>query len=81
MVVLAQCSSQRRLWETHLIQIYGALARVQYLPGVGHHLWNGLDDSTARADAAIDAFLLDEPPTLTNYPEPPDVPAFLAARR
>ena len=46
MVVLAECSSQRRLWETHLIQTYGALQRVQYLPGVGHHLWNALDDHT-----------------------------------
>lgn len=47
------------------------------MPGVGHHMWNGLDDNNDRAAAVVDAFLQDEPAPLPNYPTRDEVPAFL----
>ncbi|MEV4190212.1 hypothetical protein [Streptomyces toxytricini] len=50
------------------------------MPGVGHHMWNGLDGNDERAAAVISAFLQDEPAPLPNYPTRKDVSAFLGDR-
>ncbi|MFD5230836.1 hypothetical protein ACFWJ5_20335 [Streptomyces qaidamensis] len=56
-------------------------ARTQYMPGVGHHTWNGLDDNTDRAAAVITAFLENKVAPLPNYPTRGEIPTFLRNHR
>ncbi|GAA1165593.1 pimeloyl-ACP methyl ester carboxylesterase [Kitasatospora gansuensis] len=77
MLMIAECSSQLRQWATGVLADDPAIQRTQLLPGVGHHMWNGLDDNNERAAAAITAFLQDEPAPLPNYPTRDEIPAFL----
>ncbi|MCP2169883.1 alpha/beta hydrolase [Goodfellowiella coeruleoviolacea] len=81
MLMVAECSSQVRQWATTILADDPAIERTQYLPGVGHHMWNGLDRNNEQAYAVIDAFLRDAPAPLPNYPTPADIPAFLQDRR
>ncbi|MFJ7199477.1 MULTISPECIES: alpha/beta hydrolase [unclassified Streptomyces] len=77
MLMIAECSSQVRQWETTVLADTPAIQRTQYMPGVGHHMWNGLGDNDQRAAAVITAFLRDEPAPLPDYPTRADIPAFL----
>ncbi|WP_269859240.1 alpha/beta fold hydrolase [Streptomyces sp. RPT161] len=77
MLMIAECSSQVRQWETAVLADDPAIRRTQYMPAVGHHMWNGLDNNDQRALAAITAFLQDRPAPLPNYPTRGDIPAFL----
>ncbi|WP_432252793.1 alpha/beta hydrolase [Streptomyces sp. HNM1019] len=77
MLMIAECSSQVRQWATTILANDPAIQRTQYLPGVGHHMWNGLDDNDQRAAAVITAFLRDKPAPLPDYPTRADTPAFL----
>ncbi|WP_030019145.1 alpha/beta hydrolase [Streptomyces monomycini] len=77
MLMIAECSSQVRQWETAVLAADPAVRRTQYMPGVGHHMWNGLDDNDRRAAAVITAFLQDKPAPLPDYPARADIPAFL----
>lgn len=77
MLMIAECSSQVRQWETTVLANDPAIRRTQYMPGVGHHMWNGLDDNDQRAAAVITAFLQDKPAPLPDYPTRTDIPAFL----
>ncbi|MFD5433481.1 alpha/beta hydrolase [Kitasatospora sp. NPDC127067] len=77
MLMIAECSSQVRQWETAVLDADPAIQRTQYMPGVGHHLWNGLDGNDERAAAVITAFLQDAPAPLPNYPTREEIPAFL----
>lgn len=77
MLMIAECSSQVRQWETTVLAHDPAIQRTQYMPGVGHHMWNGLDDNNDRAVAVITAFLQDKPAPLPNYPTRKEIPAFL----
>ncbi|MFE0345803.1 alpha/beta fold hydrolase [Streptomyces griseoluteus] len=77
MLMIAECSSQVRQWETTLLASDPAIRRTQYMPGVGHHIWNGLDDNNDRAAAVINAFLQDAPAPLPNHPTRQEIPAFL----
>ncbi|MFI0939323.1 alpha/beta fold hydrolase [Streptomyces sp. NPDC021020] len=77
MLMIAECSSQVRQWETTILADNPAIQRTQYMPGVGHHMWNGLDDNDQRAAAVITAFLQDKPAPLPDYPTRADIPAFL----
>lgn len=77
MLMIAECSSQIRQWQTTLLADNPAVQRTQYMPGVGHHMWNGLGDNDQRAAAVITAFLQDEPAPLPDYPTRADIPAFL----
>ncbi|MEU9399144.1 alpha/beta fold hydrolase [Streptomyces sp. NPDC048242] len=81
MLMIAECSSQVRQWATAVLAADPGIRRTQYLPGVGHHLWNGLDDNNRRAAAVITAFLRDEPAPLPDYPKRSDIPAFLHAHQ
>ncbi|MEE1770888.1 hypothetical protein PUR34_22785 [Streptomyces sp. JV185] len=77
MLMIAECSSPVRQWETTVLANTPAIQRTQYMPGVGHHMWNGLGDNDQRAAAVITAFLQDEPAQLPDYPTRADIPAFL----
>lgn len=77
MLMIAECSSQARQWATAALANDPAIQRTQYMPGVGHHMWNGLDDNDDRAAAVITAFLQDKPAPLPNYPTRSEIPAFL----
>lgn len=77
MLMIAECSSQVRQWATAVLANDPAIQRTQYMPGVGHHLWNGLDDNNDRAVAVITAFLQDKPAPLPNYPTRDEIPTFL----
>ncbi|MDX3312429.1 alpha/beta hydrolase [Streptomyces sp. NPDC054884] len=77
MLMIAECSSQVRQWATAVLANDPAVRRTQYMPGVGHHMWNGLDDNNARAAAVITAFLQDEPAPLPDHPTREEIPAFL----
>ncbi|MFJ4280556.1 alpha/beta fold hydrolase [Streptomyces massasporeus] len=77
MLMIAECSSQARRWATEILAHDPAVRRTQVMPGVGHHMWNGLDDNNDRAATAITAFLRDKPAPLPNHPTRDEVPAFL----
>ncbi|WUW26434.1 alpha/beta hydrolase [Streptomyces sp. NBC_01463] len=77
MLMIAECSSQVRQWQTTVLADNPAIQRTQYMPGVGHHMWNGLDENDQRAAAVITAFLQDKPAPLPDYPTRADIPAFL----
>ncbi|OSC71079.1 alpha/beta hydrolase [Streptomyces sp. WA6-1-16] len=77
MLMIAECSSQVRQWATAVLAATPGIGRTQYMPGVGHHMWNGLDDNNARAAAVITAYLQDRPAPLPNYPSRVEIPAFL----
>ncbi|WP_067833007.1 alpha/beta fold hydrolase [Actinomadura kijaniata] len=81
MLMIAECSSQLRQWATAILANAPAVERTQYMPGVGHRMWNGLDDNNDRAAAVITAFLQDRPSPLRNYPTRADIPAFLRDHR
>ncbi|WP_369222904.1 alpha/beta hydrolase [Streptomyces sp. R39] len=81
MLMIAECSSQLRQWETTVLANDPAIRRTQYMPGVGHHMWNGLDDNNDRAAAVITAFLQDRPAPLPNHPTRDEIPAFLRDRK
>lgn len=81
MLMIAECSSQVRQWETAPLANDPALQRTQYMPGVGHHMWNGLDANNERAYTAITAFLQNKPAPLPNYPTRDDIPAFLRKQK
>ena len=81
MLMVAECSSQTRQWATAILDADPAIERTQYMPGVGHHMWNGLGDNDERATAVVGAFLRGEPSPLPDYPTTADVPAFLADGR
>ncbi|MGW8981348.1 alpha/beta fold hydrolase [Streptomyces parvus] len=77
MLMIAECSSQVRQWATAVLAAAPGIGRTQYMPGVGHHMWNGLDDNNARAASVITAYLQDRPAPLPNYPSREEIPAFL----
>ncbi|MER8095997.1 alpha/beta hydrolase family protein [Streptomyces goshikiensis] len=81
MLMIAECSSQVRQWATAVLANGPAIQRTQYMPGVGHHMWNGLDDNNDRAVAVITAFLKDEPAPLPNSPTRDEIPTFLRDRK
>ncbi|GAA3293686.1 hypothetical protein GCM10020218_071020 [Dactylosporangium vinaceum] len=81
MLMIAECSAQIRQWETAILAADPAIQRTQYMPGVGHHMWNGFDDNNQRAATVITAFLEDRPAPLPDYPTRTDIPAFLQDQR
>ncbi|GLZ78549.1 hypothetical protein Afil01_33560 [Actinorhabdospora filicis] len=81
MLMIAECSSQTREWATAVLAADPAIERTQYLPGVGHRLWNGLDGNDERAASVVEAFLDGTDAPLPNYPRAADILAFLADGR
>ena len=81
MVMLGECSYIGRPYQTALITDYPLVDRVAYLTGVGHSIWDGLDDHDAVALQALTEYLAGEPPTIANYPTADDVAQFLADRK
>ncbi|MDC0770195.1 alpha/beta fold hydrolase [Streptomyces sp. HD] len=81
MLMIAECSSQVRQWATAVLADDPAVRRTQYMPGVGHHMWNGLDGNNDRAAAVITAFLRDRPAPVPNHPTRDEIPEFLRDQR
>jgi pimeloyl-ACP methyl ester carboxylesterase len=81
MLMVAQCSSQVRQWATTILAENPAVERTQFMPDVGHHMWNGLDDNNGKAFAVIDTFLQGKPAPLPNYPKRSDIANFLQEGR
>jgi pimeloyl-ACP methyl ester carboxylesterase len=81
MLMIAECSSQIRQWQTAILAAHPAIERTHYMPGVGHRMWNGLDDNNERAAAVITAFLQSDPSPLRNYPTRAGISAFLRDHR
>ncbi|MET9578547.1 hypothetical protein ACLQ2D_08310 [Streptomyces sp. DT199] len=77
MLMIAECSSQVRRWATEILAHDPAVRRTQVMPGVGHHMWNGLDDNNGRAAAVVTAFLRNKPAPLPDHPARDEIPAFL----
>ncbi|MEV4436299.1 alpha/beta hydrolase [Streptomyces sp. NPDC049555] len=77
MLMIAECSSQVRQWATTVLAEDPAVERTQYMPGVGHHMWNGLDGNNDRAADVVTAFLDDKPAPLPNHPTREEISAFL----
>ncbi|WP_330235618.1 alpha/beta hydrolase [Streptomyces sp. NBC_00566] len=80
MLMIAECSSQVRRWEMAVLSADPSITRTQYMPRVGHHMWNGLDDNNDRAAAVVTAFLQDAPAPLRNHPTREEIPGFLHDR-
>ncbi|GHH43303.1 hypothetical protein [Streptomyces candidus] len=80
MLMIAECSSQVRQWAAAVLAQAPAVRRTQYMPGVGHHMWNGLRDNNDRAAATITAFLQDKSAPLPNYPARDEISTFLRDR-
>jgi pimeloyl-ACP methyl ester carboxylesterase len=76
MVMIAECSSQVRQWTTTILANDPAVERTQYLTGVGHRMWNGLDENNERAYLVVEAFLENKPAPLPNYPTRSDIDTF-----
>ncbi|WP_328381638.1 hypothetical protein OHS81_01350 [Streptomyces sp. NBC_00400] len=70
-------SSQVRQWATAILAHDPAIQRTHHMPGVGHHMWNGLDSNNDRAATVITAFLRNKPAPLPNHPTRDEIPAFL----
>ncbi|MFJ6619753.1 hypothetical protein ACIQOW_19520 [Kitasatospora sp. NPDC091335] len=81
MPMIAECSSQVRQWATAVLEADPAIQSTQYMPGVGHHMGNGLDDNDDRAAVVITAFLRDAPAPLPNSPTREEIPAFARDHR
>ncbi|MFE9661365.1 alpha/beta fold hydrolase [Streptomyces sp. NPDC005955] len=80
MLMIAECSSQVRQWATAVLAGAPGVRRTQFMPGVGHRIWNGLDDNDERAASVVTAFLRDEPAPLPNRPTREEIPTFLRDR-
>lgn len=78
LLLIAECSSQVRQWATAILATDPAIQRTHYLHGVGHHLWNGLDNNNQQAATAISAFLQNKPSPYPNYPTRSDISTFLS---
>jgi len=59
-----------------LLAINPNITRVQYMKGVGHLLWNGLDHNNQRVKKVIDDFLNDHISDIPNYPSRQDINTF-----
>lgn len=61
MVMLGECSYVGRGYQTALIDDYPAIDRAAYVTGVGHSIWNGLDQHDAVALRALEEFFAGRP--------------------
>lgn len=80
MVMLGECSYVGRPLQTALITDYPVVDRVQYMRGVGHAVWDGLDDHDPVARRALLEFFDGVPPTIPDYPTRAEVADFLHRR-
>lgn len=80
MLMIAECSSQVRQWATTVLGNAPAIQRTQFMPGVGHRIWNGLNDNNDRAAAVVTTFLRGERAPLPNYPTREGISDFLRER-
>lgn len=80
MLMLGESSYIDRQAPMDLLRINPNIQRVQYFKGVGHILWNGLDNHNEQVKKAIDEFLNNQEPGLPNYPQKNDINSFLVQK-
>lgn len=68
LLMLGQSSYIERNGPLDLLSINPNIKRVQYLTGVGHLLWNGLDKNDMRVKHIMDDFLNGRTSSVRNYP-------------
>ena len=79
-LLLGESSYIERSAPMDLLQINPNIRQVQYLKGVGHLLWNGLDDNNEKVSKIMSAFLDSDAPVLENYPKQNDIQKFLTEK-
>lgn len=76
MLLIGESSYIERNAPLDLLAINSNITRVQYMKGVGHLLWNGLDNNNQRVKKVIDDFLNDHISDIPNYPGRQDINTF-----
>jgi len=76
MLLIGESSYIERNAPLDLLAVNPNMIRVQYIKGVGHLLWNGLDHNNQRVKKIIDDFLNDHISDIPNYPTRKDIDDF-----
>lgn len=76
MLLIGESSYIERNAPLDLLAVNPNITRVQYIKGVGHLLWNGLDHNNQRVKKVIDDFLNDHDSEIPNYPTRQDINDF-----
>ncbi len=77
MLMLGECSYVYRRDQLAYLVAYPDITLSQYFTGVGHSLWNGLDNNNERAEASLLSFIENTTPPLPNYPTKNDLAKFV----
>ncbi|MDF2852960.1 MAG: alpha/beta hydrolase fold protein [Sphingobacterium multivorum] len=77
LLILGESSYIERNAPMDLLRVNYNITRVQYIKGVGHILWNGLDDNNLRVKKIIDDFIDDRVSDVPNYPKRSQINDFL----
>jgi len=80
MLMLGESSYINRHAPMDILAINPNIQRVQYFKGVGHILWNGLDDNNQRVKQSMLDFLNDRQSVIADYPKKKDIGQFLRER-
>jgi len=76
MLLIGESSYIERNAPLDLLAINPNIKRVQYMKGVGHLLWNGLDNNNQWVKKVIHDFLNDHISDIPNYPGRQDINTF-----
>lgn len=77
LLILGESSYVERNAPMDLLKINENITEVQYIKGVGHILWNGLDNNNRRVKKVIDDFLNNNTSDIPNYPQRSQIDDFL----
>ncbi|MUV04666.1 hypothetical protein GN157_13195 [Flavobacterium rakeshii] len=77
LLMLGESSYVERNAPMDLLRINDNITKVQYIKGVGHVLWNGLDNNNLRVKKVIDDFLNSNVSDIPNYPQRSQIDSFL----
>ncbi|WP_333621103.1 alpha/beta hydrolase [Sphingobacterium multivorum] len=80
LLILGESSYIERNAPMDLLRINNNITRVQYIKGVGHILWNGLDGNNLVVKKVIDDFLNNRESNIPNYPQRSQISVFLKQR-
>ncbi|QRY55871.1 alpha/beta fold hydrolase [Sphingobacterium siyangense] len=77
LLILGESSYVERNAPMDLLKINENITEVQYIKGVGHILWDGLDNNNRRIKKVIDDFLNNTISDIPNYPNRSQINDFL----